>query len=147
MGIRKRQVAIAVAVVIGALGYIVFAGMREGMVYYYTVSELQALQDQVARQPLRVAGKVVPGSIVQTEGNLVHRFVIADGDQRLPVVYRGLAPDTFVDDAEAVVEGQLGEDGVFRATFLMAKCPSKYEAETDYSKYRREGIAAPALDR
>jgi cytochrome c-type biogenesis protein CcmE len=45
-----------------------------------------------------------------------------------PVVYRGLAPDTFTDGVEVVVEGRLQPDGTFRATTLLAKCGSRYEA-------------------
>jgi len=39
-------------------------------------------------------------------------------------------PDTFVDRAQAVVEGQLGRDGVFVANKMQAKCASKYEKES-----------------
>ncbi len=49
---------------------------------------------------------------------------------RIPVTYRGLVPDTFTDanDIEVMVEGRLGRDGVFRATDVLAKCGSRYEA-------------------
>jgi cytochrome c-type biogenesis protein CcmE len=45
------------------------------------------------------------------------------------VRYEGVVPDTFKDDAEVIVTGTLGSDGVFQASDLLAKCPSKYEAE------------------
>lgn len=144
MGIRRRQVVVASAIIVAALAYFVVTGMRDTMVYYYTVEEVVARQDELVGEPLRVAGKVVPGTIESSGGNLVNRFVIEENGARLPVVYRGVAPDTFVDDAEAVVEGRLGRDGVFEANFLMAKCPSKYEAETDYAKYREAGATVPA---
>jgi cytochrome c-type biogenesis protein CcmE len=44
------------------------------------------------------------------------------------VIYRGLAPDTFTDEADVVVEGRLQPDGTFRATTLLAKCGSRYES-------------------
>ena len=74
----------------------------------------------------------------------MHKFLIEEGGQTVPVVYRDLVPDTFQDLADAVVEGSFDADGIFQATFLMAKCPSKYEAETDYAKFRQAGVAAPA---
>jgi cytochrome c-type biogenesis protein CcmE len=51
------------------------------------------------------------------------------------VTYRGLVPDTFTDanDIEVIVEGRLGRDGVFRATEVLAKCGSRYEAAYDKS--------------
>jgi cytochrome c-type biogenesis protein CcmE len=51
-----------------------------------------------------------------------------DGTATLPVDFSGIIPDTFVDDADVVVEGDRRPDGVFVATTLLAKCPSKYEA-------------------
>ena len=147
MGIRSRQVTIAVGVILVAVVYVMITGMRDTMVYYYTVSEVAAQQGALTGEPLRVAGKVVPGSIDTDATGLVHKFVIEEGGKTIPVVYRDLVPDTFQDNAEAVVEGALDEHGTFQATFLMAKCPSKYEAETDYAKYREAGVVAPTPGR
>ena len=144
MGIRRRQVAIAVCVILAAVAYIVVTGMRDTMVYYYTVSEVQAQEASLRGMPLRVAGHVVDGSIEKDDTSLVHTFMIEEGGAEMTVVYRGIAPDTFQDGSEAVVEGELDADGVLQASFLMAKCPSKYEAETDYAKYRESGEGAPA---
>jgi cytochrome c-type biogenesis protein CcmE len=52
---------------------------------------------------------------------------VTDGGQTFPVVYRGIAPDTFTDSVDVVVEGRMGRDGTFRATTLLAKCASRYE--------------------
>ena len=41
--------------------------------------------------------------------------------------YRGVAPDTFTDGVDIVVEGRLDANGVFQATTLLAKCASRYE--------------------
>ena len=143
MGIRRKQVVIAALVVASALGYLMVTGMRDTMVFYYTVSEVTSQTDALGDVPLRVAGKVVAGTIQVSDANhLDRRFVIHEGGSEIPVEYHGITPDTLVDNADAVVEGKLGSDGVFRATFVMAKCPSKYEAETDLSKYREAGVAA-----
>jgi len=143
MGLQRRQVLIAVLIVAGALGYLVFSGMQDTMVFYYTVSEVAAQSTALAEQPLRVAGKVVAGTIeVSSTDHLDRRFVIHEGGERMTVVYRGVTPDTLVDDSDAVVEGRLGTDGVFHATMVMAKCPSKYEGDTDYSRYREAGVDA-----
>ena len=143
MGVRSRQVGIAVGVILVAVVYVLITGMRDTMVYYYTVSEVAGQQETLAGEPLRVAGKVVPGTIDTDSTGLLHKFVIEEGGETIPVVYRDIVPDTFQDSAEAVVEGSFDEHGTFQATFLMAKCPSKYEAETDYAKYREAGVVAP----
>jgi len=141
MGLRRNQVVAAAVLVLGALAYLVFTGMQDTMVFYYTVSEVIEGGDEMEGTALRIAGKVVPGTIEVSNSNHLDRsFVIHEGGQEIPVEYHGVAPDTLVDEADAVVEGELGEDGVFRATFVMAKCPSKYESDTDYSKYREAGV-------
>ena len=147
MGIRRRQVGIAVTVILAAVVYVMIVGMRDTMVYYYTVSEIADRQQELTGEPLRVAGQVMPGSIDSDDSGLFHRFIIEEGGKQIPVVYRDVVPDTFQDEAEAVVEGKLDADGTFQATFLMAKCPSKYEAATDYPKYREAGVVAPAKGR
>ena len=147
MGIRSRQVTIAVGVILVAVAFVMYTGIQESSVYYYTVSEVVAQQSQLTGEPLRIAGEVVPGSINQDSTGLVHEFVIEEGGKTIPVVYRDIAPDTFQDRAEAVVEGALDEHGTFQATFLMAKCPSKYEAATEYEEYRAQGVSAPAQGR
>ncbi len=38
----------------------------------------------------------------------------------------GIAPDTFKNDSEVVLEGQLKGE-IFHADRIIAKCPSKYE--------------------
>ena len=52
-----------------------------------------------------------------------------EGGRALTVRYDKEVPDTFVEDAEVVVKGALTPEGVFQADTLLAKCPSKYEAE------------------
>ena len=63
MGVRNRQVAIAVGVILVAVVYVLITGMRDTMVYYYTVSEVMEQEDALEGEALRVAGKIVPGSI------------------------------------------------------------------------------------
>lgn len=48
----------------------------------------------------------------------------------VPVRYQRLKPDLLAEGVEVVAEGTL-VDGVFHATQLLVKCPSKYEAQLD----------------
>jgi cytochrome c-type biogenesis protein CcmE len=135
LGRRRRTFVrpVSIAVVLAAMGYLVFAGLSSATVYYVTVSEFQA-QSAVAgtgatgaaTKPVRVSGYVVPGSIVR-DGALL-RFVMADGGGSLPVSYRGVVPDIFGAEIQVVVEGRPDGAGGFLATTLLAKCPSKFEA-------------------
>ncbi len=98
-----------------------------GLVYYLTVPEFLERGGR-AEGHARVNGKVVLGSIERAPTGQDVRFVMEGDGAALPVSYHGIIPDTFVDGADVVVEGGLGDDGVFEAKTLLAKCPSKYEA-------------------
>jgi cytochrome c-type biogenesis protein CcmE len=99
-----------------------------GFAYYVTVREFNDKGAPAGH--FRVNGKVDTGSIDRLASGRQVRFTIKDkdGGAQLPVDFTGVIPDTFVDDADVVVEGRKREDGVFVATTLLAKCPSKYEA-------------------
>jgi len=129
-GARKGRIRFLVGfvIVLSAVGVLVVRGARNAMVYYLDVSELAAKPAGADLEGLRVRGVVVPGSIDRDD--LVLRFQITDGMKSIPVTYRGIVPDTFGEDGEVVIEGAMTADG-FEADFLMAKCPSKYEAEMD----------------
>ena len=116
-------------VIILTLTFLGYSGFQESKAYYLTVTELYEQKDTRYEKRLKVAGDVVPGSI-QREGKAI-KFVISQENNTLPVVYVGTdaPPDTFVDRAQAVVEGSYGRDGVFTANKMQAKCASKYEKE------------------
>ena len=99
-----------------------------GFAYYVSVKEFTEKGEPSGR--FRVNGKVEPGTIERRPDGLQVKFTIKDrdGNATLPVDFAGIIPDTFVDDADVVVEGNRRPDGVFEATTLLAKCPSKYEA-------------------
>ena len=100
-----------------------------GMVYYKTVGEY--LADPAIHGHTRVNGKVLEGSIQRLPTGQDVFFTMhdpADLARTIRVEYRGIIPDTFVDKADVVVEGKLRADGVFEASTLLAKCPSKYES-------------------
>jgi cytochrome c-type biogenesis protein CcmE len=125
------KVLFAGVLVIGTVGFLMASGIKETGVYFLTPSELSA---KVTADPsfhdvgVKMGAKVVTGSIERDVAAQTIRFQATDGQTTYPVVYRGLAPDTFTDDVEVVVEGRLQPDGTFRATTLLAKCGSRYEA-------------------
>jgi cytochrome c-type biogenesis protein CcmE len=59
------------------------------------------------------------------------RFVLTQENLKLNVAYTGIdpLPDTFRDGAQALADGKLDKDGVFRAAKIQAKCASKYEVK------------------
>jgi len=129
---KYLKFGIAIAIIVVTLAFLAYTGVRDSKSYYVTISELNAQVkqgDAIFQKRLRVSGNVAAGSI-KRQGNDI-AFTLIEGDKTLPVVYQTLEapPDTFKDGAQALAEGRFGRDGVFHATGLSAKCPSKYDAE------------------
>jgi len=122
---------LAAVIIILSLSYLAYTGVQESKSYYVTIAELRGQGESAHSKRLRVAGNVEPGSI-KRQGTTVE-FVLVENDQKLNVIYKGTEapPDTFKDDSQALVEGNIGQDGVFRANHLQAKCASKYAPKKD----------------
>ena len=116
-------------VIVGALIWLGFIGYQESKAYYITVEEFSAMQGDLHGKTVKVAGDVVDGSIDRSRTPM--EFQISSRAKTLRVKYVGkdVIPDTFKDGSKAVVEGNVGQDGVFQARHIEAKCASKYEAE------------------
>lgn len=128
---RYLRFGVAIAVVVVSLGYLAVTGVQQSKSYYVTIKELREMNDSRYGKRLRVAGNVVPGSI-HRQGSRVE-FALKENELTLPVIYTGTEapPDTFKDDAQAMAEGRFGQDGVFHANQLQAKCASKYAPAPD----------------
>jgi cytochrome c-type biogenesis protein CcmE len=124
----KAKFIMGFFLIVVPLAWLAVAGFEEGKAYYLTVNELDEFGTEAVGMRLKVAGYVVPGSIARRDGG-VH-FQLQEEGALVDMVYVGRdpVPDTFTDEAQAVAEGTLGEDGVFRASHIQAKCASKYEA-------------------
>ncbi len=119
------------ALILGAISYLMFSGINDSMVYYYTVSEALEKAPELANRGIRVSGYVQAGTIRKVNSLSQVEFLVfeKESDRTLPVIYQGIIPDTFKDNAEVLVEGMYHpEEGKFHANVLLAKCPSKYEA-------------------
>jgi cytochrome c-type biogenesis protein CcmE len=121
--------AILVVAIVGVLIWLAVGGISETKTYYKTIAELNAMGERAHAQNIRVGGDVVPGSIVRSSTGVT--FTLRQDARTLKVVYTGIdpLPDTFKDGSQALAQGRLGEDGVFRAGQIQAKCASKYEAK------------------
>ena len=125
-----------VVVVIGVLAWLALGGVTESKTYYKEIREVKQMGDRGQSEKLRVNGYVEQGSIVRNGGQVsfvLHQTpgMLQKDPVRLAVVYTGIdpLPDTFKDNAQALADGRLGQDGVFHASKVQAKCASKYEAK------------------
>jgi len=122
----KPKFLIGGAVIALALGYMIWAGVTQSVVYFVTPSELQAAP--VTGKAYRLGGLVARGSLSWNPTTLDLTFTISDGKSTVPVRHRGTPPDLFGEGRGAVVEGQWVSEGYFKSTHIMAKHSEEYEA-------------------
>jgi cytochrome c-type biogenesis protein CcmE len=133
----RSKFLIGAALVLGSAGYLMASSINETGMYYLTPSELATkLSSDTTLHDVgvKLGARVVSGTIRREAGGREYAFTVTDGAREIPVVYRGIAPDTFTDGVDVVVEGRMGRDGTFHATTLLAKCASRYESAPE--KYR-----------
>jgi cytochrome c-type biogenesis protein CcmE len=131
MNKRMMKVLLSVAVVAGGIGLLVYSSLGH-VQYYKMVDELLAEPDGWVDKTLRVHGFVEAGSIQEriVDQRSETTFMVENNGARIRVEHTGPKPDTFKDLSEVVAKGRLvheGDEYVFYASELMAKCPSKYE--------------------
>jgi len=127
---RKLKYLVAGLIVVGALVGLIYSGVRDSMVYFYTPSEVKQKQDELRGKALRVGGMVVDGSVRWDPQTLLLTFQLTDGQGTVFVWHTGTAPDLFKEGAGAVVEGRWTPDGYFRASTIMAKHSEEYKPPT-----------------
>ena len=123
---RNGKFVALIAIVIGTLVWLATASMADNKTYYKTIAELSKMGGDAYGQRIRVGGDV-DGNSIRRVGNEV-QFVLIQDKMRLTVAYTGSEPlpDTFKGGAQALADGRLGKDGVFRTSKIQAKCASKY---------------------
>ncbi|HEU0292674.1 MAG TPA: cytochrome c maturation protein CcmE [Anaerolineales bacterium] len=138
--------------VLGAVVFLIWSATNSGSEFFLTVDELHAKGGSMVDRNLRLSGAVIGDTIqydaqtltltfevahvpaddamIETEGGLadaLHAAVVDPSRERMTIVYVGPKPDLLRNEAQAIVTGHLGDDGVFYANELLLKCPTKYE--------------------
>jgi len=116
-------------VVVGCVGYLIYSASGGASEYYLTVAELRS---HTSAGDVRVAG-IVEDDVQKSDGGFHVTFTETDNTASMPVAYTGTLPDIFRPGITVVAEGKLGADGVFHATTLLAKCPSRFST-TPYTQ-------------
>jgi cytochrome c-type biogenesis protein CcmE len=139
---KRRRFLIGGVIILAALGYMIYGGIQEALVYFKMPSELRAEERSLQGKFVRMGGMVVKGSLEKDLQQLTYRFQLTDGSTNFPVFFKGVPPDLFVEGKGAVVEGRLGSDGVFQATMIMAKHAEDYSPHADGKKPAQNFVPA-----
>lgn len=116
------------AVIVPAVAYLGFAGMKDGMVQYHIQVDAFVKDARYQNQRVRLAGKVSDQQLSIGSGRLGAKFVLQGQSAHVPVSYAGIVPDLFKAGCDVIAEGKMDRDGTFKADVVMTKCASKYES-------------------
>jgi cytochrome c-type biogenesis protein CcmE len=131
---NRTRFLILGAVIILALGYMIYAAFPGNALYFLTVSEFNQKADVQDGRLVRVSGKLVDGSFDRPAKSTLTHFQLTDKDTDFPgsvlvASYTGVLPDLFFNPhSEIILEGSIGADHVFQADNILVKCPSKYRS-------------------
>ena len=138
--------------ILAAVVYLIVSSTKASAEYFMTVDELKAQGSAAINKSVRLSGAVVGDSIqydantltltfevaqvsgdnneIEAQGGLakvLHEAVIDPSRAHTKVIYVGPKPDLLRGEAQAIMTGKLGDDGIFHADELLLKCPTRYE--------------------
>ncbi len=138
--------------ILAAVVYLIVSSTQASAEYFMTIDEIKAEGATAVGKSLRLSGAVVGDTVqydpqtltltfdvahvsgdndeIEAQGGLAEVLFQAVNDpsrQRISVVYNGPKPDLLRGEAQAIMTGRLGEDGIFYADELLLKCPTRYE--------------------
>jgi len=135
MSQKAAKIGLTSVVLLTAFLGLMWTTLSEGTEYYKHVDEVMASPEQWYGKRLQLHGHVVDGSIMRRRDTLEYRFQVENNGYVVNASYTGVVPDTFKDGSEVVVKGRLGAGGfTVEPNGVMAKCPSKYEAQSGPGK-------------
>jgi len=139
--------------ILGAIAYLVVSSTLMGAQFFITVDEVVSDPSYIG-QEVRISGAVIGDTIEQNTvfvserqrnaitftithipeefdnlAEALHQSVSNPDATRLQIYYEGPMPDLLQHEAQAILTGALGEDGVFYANELLLKCPSRFEGD------------------
>lgn len=148
----RNKFIIGGVAILAVVIWLIASSTVAGAQYFFTIDELFEQGVSVAGTPVRVSGAVIGDTIDYDPETLELRFSVAhmpaDNDlleeegglaaalnaavndptrNQMEVLYVGPMPDLLQHEAQAIMTGTMGEDGIFYADELLLKCPTRYE--------------------
>jgi|SRR3990172_1714289 len=149
---QRNKFILGGVLILAAVVYLIVSSTQASAEYFMTVDELQADGANAVGKSLRLSGAVIGDTIqydaesltlsfdvahvsgdnaeIEAQGGLAEVLYQAVNDptrQRVKVIYVGPKPDLLRGEAQAIMTGKMGDDGVFYAEELLLKCPTRYE--------------------
>ena len=150
--VGRTKFVVAGLLIVAAAAYLIVSSTGSTARYFLTIDELRAMGQDAAGRRVTISGAVLgdtidydpaqprvtftivqvpadPGEVERAGGlsKVLHDAVTNPTAARLDVVYDDVKPDLLQHESQAIIRGQLREDGRFAADEVLLKCPTKYE--------------------
>ncbi len=123
---HKRFVFIGLGLLaLAGASVLILNAFQKNLVFFYTPTAV-ANGEAPKGHGFRIGGMVEDGSLTREGDGLTVHFVMTDLAKRVPVTFKGILPDLFKEGKGAVAQGQLGADGTFLASEVLAKHDENY---------------------
>ncbi|MGI9119994.1 MAG: cytochrome c maturation protein CcmE [Acidimicrobiales bacterium] len=124
----RLRLGIVIAVVCGALVFLLLQGLGNATTYFRNADEALAQRQELGTSRFRLQGTVVPGSVRQTSDDVA--FNVEYHCAVVPVRHRGAPPELFADGIPVVLEGGFtkGTD-TFASDRILVRHTSEYRTE------------------
>lgn len=148
----KGKFIIAGLLIVAAVIYLIVTSTGQTAHYFLTIEELRAMGQEADERRVTISGAVlgdtisynasipqVTFTIVQVPGDpreieragglaqVLHDAVTNPEAPHLEIVYQDVKPDLLQHESQAIIRGQLQDDGRFYADEVLLKCPTRYE--------------------
>ena len=120
---------LALAVIVAAVGFLVWRALGTATVYFKTADEAVAERATLGNHRFRIEGVVQTGTIKQ-EADVLRFVIYGDRGAQVPVVHRGGQPTgLFKENIPVVLEGRWGsgaDEGSFASDRVIVKHSETY---------------------
>ncbi|MDA7827212.1 cytochrome c maturation protein CcmE [Rhodobacteraceae bacterium] len=123
---------VSLTVATGLIGY----AMRDGINFFRSPTQVMA-EPPSATEVFRIGGLVEEGTLIRGQGEIV-TFNVTDGNQTVPVTFKGVLPDLFAEGQGMVGTGSYVE-GVFQASEILAKHDEDYMPKEVIDALKEQG--------
>lgn len=138
---RRIQIVIVAAIALAVSTAMIGYAMRGGINYFRSPSQV-ASDPPRQGEVFRIGGLVQDGTLSRGQGETVS-FKVTDGNQSVPVTFRGVLPDLFAEGKGMVGTGEM-EGGTFVASEILAKHDENYMPKEVVDALKEQGVYEPA---
>lgn len=121
----KNKYMFGGAIIVVFLGVMIYLFTQTNVTYESSFSRVMQSQKTVKATGSWVKER---NYVIDKQNNLFSFYMKDDQGSMMKVVYQGTIPNNFESSTSVVVTGKYN-NGVFQATDILTKCPSKYQEQ------------------